>query len=233
MKKEVLFRTLVNDIKNLQRNGVSVPGFLHKFKVNIVCISGDNLGSHFLGGFSENFSLTQFFCRYCYKTFDSFHSEPFDSAETINYQEYCKCATTYAETLNLKSSKGVKLNSIFNEIDNFNVVMPGLPPCLGHDIFEGVAKYDIPLIINYFIKNGFFSESYLNFTMKRLFTKISDCTYIPYKYKCTILPGHGMQNMYFTILLPLALENTISNFEDNAWQMIICLTRSIRIIMSR
>lgn len=230
--QEVLFRTLINDIKTLQKSGISVPGFLHKFKVNVVCLSGDNLGSHFIGGFSENFSSTQFFCRYCYKTLDSFRSEPFVSAKLRTYQEYCICATTFKETANLKQSQGVKFNSIFNEIENFNVVMPGLPPCLGHDIFEGVAKYDIPLIINYFIKNNWFSESYLNFKMKELFTKISDCTYIPYKYKSTILPGHGMQNMYFTILLPLALENKISNFEDNSWQMIINLTRSIRIIMS-
>lgn len=230
--QEVLFRTLINDIKSLQKSGVSVPGFLHKFKVNFVCLSGDNLGSHFIGGFSENFSNTQFFCRYCYKTLDLFRSEPFVSAKLRTYQEYCICANTFKETANLKESQGVKFNSIFNEIENFNVVMPGLPPCLGHDIFEGVAKYDIPLIVNYFIKNNWFTESYLNFEMKKLYTKISDCTYIPYKYKCKVLPGHGMQNMYFTILLPLALETKIKEVEDNSWKMIVFLTRSIRIIMS-
>lgn len=204
--QEVLFRTLINDIKNLQKSGVSVPVYLHKFKVNVVCIIGDNLGSNFIGGFSENFSSTQFFCRYCYKTLDSFHSEPYVTAKLRTYHEYCICAATYKETSNLKESQGVKFNSIFNEIYNFNVVMPGLPPCLGHDIFEGVAKYDVPLILNYFIKNNWFTESYLYFQMKHLFTLIPNCTFIHYTYKSSVLPGHGMQYMYFTILLPLALK---------------------------
>ncbi len=30
----------------------------------------------------------------------------------------------------------------------FHVCQPGLPPCLGHDIFEGVASYDLALNID-------------------------------------------------------------------------------------
>lgn len=54
----------------------------------------------------------------------------------------------------LKSTevKGIKLRSVFNDLPDFHVCQPGLPPCLGHDIFEGVLSYNLDLYLNYFIK---------------------------------------------------------------------------------
>lgn len=55
---------LVKDLKDLESNGVVLPdgqvrqGILH-------AIAGDNLGSHGIGGFLKNFSLSVYFCRYC------------------------------------------------------------------------------------------------------------------------------------------------------------------------
>ncbi|XP_024908468.1 uncharacterized protein LOC112486333 [Cynoglossus semilaevis] len=37
----------------------------HVVKGALYCIAGDNLGSHTLGGFTENFSSSEYFCRYC------------------------------------------------------------------------------------------------------------------------------------------------------------------------
>lgn len=39
-------------------------------------ISGDNLGSHGVGGFVENFSVSHYFCRYCDIKRSSFESSP-------------------------------------------------------------------------------------------------------------------------------------------------------------
>lgn len=37
--------------------------------------------------------------------------------------------------------KGVKFDSLFNDLQYFHVCQPGLPPCIGHDICEGVVAF--------------------------------------------------------------------------------------------
>jgi hypothetical protein len=55
------------------------------------------------------------------------------------------------------NSCGVKFNSVFNELNHFHVVK-GLPPCLGHDWFQGVVSRDLLLILKFLIKEGIFTE---------------------------------------------------------------------------
>ncbi len=38
---------------------------------------------------------------------------------------------------------GIKFESIFNELTYFHVCEPGLPPCLGHDLFKGILNWRI------------------------------------------------------------------------------------------
>ena len=59
-----LFRPLVHDIRVLETEEVDL-GFQEKIKGTVSCITGDNLGSHWLGGFTINFSSGEYFCRYC------------------------------------------------------------------------------------------------------------------------------------------------------------------------
>lgn len=39
--------------------------------------------------------------------------------------------------------QGIK--SVFKTLQNFDVCLPGMPSCLGHDIFEGVLSFDVAL----------------------------------------------------------------------------------------
>ena len=57
------FRRLVDDLKSLETDGVAIKG--HVFRVVIPAIAGDNLGSHWLGGFVMNFSCVPYMCRFC------------------------------------------------------------------------------------------------------------------------------------------------------------------------
>lgn len=119
-------------------------------KGSLVFTTGDNLGSHELGGFIANFSTFQYFCRFCLITRDEFNRE--DGA----YKTYApRTIETYNNAINLidknNSYEGIKFNSIFNELQYFHVCAPGLPPCIGHDLFEGVVAFDLKLYINYFI----------------------------------------------------------------------------------
>lgn len=82
----------------------------------------------------------------------------------MNYNEN---VVEFEISMDLALSKGMRCNSIFNTLKFFNVVLPGLPPCSAHDIFEGVGAYEVPLILNYFIKKGLFTAAYLNFKIMR------------------------------------------------------------------
>ena len=42
---------------------------------------------------------------------------------------------------------GVVNQSVFHRLSFFHVCMPGLPPCHGLDLFEGVIQYDLALIL--------------------------------------------------------------------------------------
>ena len=58
----------------------------------------------------------------------------------------------------LKEYQGVKFNSVFNKLPDFHVCNPGLPPCWGHDGFEGVIAYDLQLYYTWIIllrRDGF------------------------------------------------------------------------------
>ena len=70
LDKDKLFRHIVKDLKILEEFGVEVcPG---KFlKGGLVNISGDNLG-YAVGCYQENFSTTEYFCRFCLMIRDQF-----------------------------------------------------------------------------------------------------------------------------------------------------------------
>ncbi|CAD6229031.1 GSCOCG00012066001-RA-CDS [Cotesia congregata] len=62
-----VFGKIIQDIKDIETDGIEIsPGKV--VKGSLVFVTGDNLGSHGLGGFTENFSKTQYFCRYCLVT---------------------------------------------------------------------------------------------------------------------------------------------------------------------
>lgn len=61
---------------------------------------------------------------------------------------------------------GIKFYSVLNALEYYHVCSPGLPPCLAHDLFEGVVAYDLALYLQYFIKNQkVFSCEQLNYSI--------------------------------------------------------------------
>lgn len=59
-----VFSELLADLKLLGENGITMEDE-SVVKGALYCIAGDNLGSHCIGGFTENFSSSTYFCRYC------------------------------------------------------------------------------------------------------------------------------------------------------------------------
>ncbi|KAG7454215.1 hypothetical protein JOB18_024229 [Solea senegalensis] len=159
---EKVFSQLITDLRELETNGLNISGNI--VQATVFCIAGDNLGSHNIGGFTENVSTSQHFCRYCHVS-ELDHLEHHAPIRTV--QEY---NDTVQELQNGDASvvKGVKCNSVINSLTCFHVCQPGLPPCISHDLFEGVVAYDLAIYLNHFVKvKKFFTYSQPNRRIKQ------------------------------------------------------------------
>lgn len=59
------------------------------------------------------------------------------------------------------SETGINSNCVFNEVPNFHVTVNMVCEFM-HDVSEGVARYDMALIINYLIDHKYCSLENLN-----------------------------------------------------------------------
>ncbi len=116
--------SLVKDLNDLELNGVTLSDG-NVYKGTLCAIAGDNLGSHSIGGFVENFSKSSHFCRYCEITRDEFNADPLNQGNERTKQSY----SDHVQTRDGQSSSsgGVKFNSLFNTLTYFHVCQPGLP----------------------------------------------------------------------------------------------------------
>lgn len=130
-----IFSELLADLKSLETDGINVDG--ENIKGGLYCIAGDNLGSHCIGGFTENFSCSQYFCRYCEITRSEFVADP-NVCGAPHTPETYDAAVADLQAENIQGVRGIKVNFIFNALESFHISQSGLPPCLGHDLFEGV-----------------------------------------------------------------------------------------------
>ena len=74
--KNQIFKPLIDDTKELELHGINVGEESYPVKGTVCIIAGDNLGSHGIGGFVENFSRAKYWCRWCLLTSDQFHQNP-------------------------------------------------------------------------------------------------------------------------------------------------------------
>lgn len=163
-----VFGKIREDLKKLEEQGIEIqPG--KKIKGGLVCVCGDNLGSHGIGGFQESFNPNvKYFCRYCEITNSEFQNVD-HKMEFPKYYKFRNPDSYDAAVDELKNSKtkvsnvkGIKCESVLNDLKSFHVCNPGLPPCFGHDMMEGVLAYDVMLIVKHFVKKGLITYNKLN-----------------------------------------------------------------------
>lgn len=138
--------SLVKDLKDLEDSSIKMPeGTV--CKGTLCTIAGDNLGSHNIGGFVENFSRSLHFCRYRETDRKSFESDLLSKGITQTAQSYKDHARGNGGDTAV--SGAVKFDSLFNNLNYFHVCRRGLPSCLGHDRFEGIVSSDLALFIKH------------------------------------------------------------------------------------
>lgn len=214
-----VFSQLVADLKVLEESGITADKTV---RGTLYCIAGDNLGSHGIGGFTENFSSSEFFCRYCLMSRSQFQSDCTSVAERTP-DNYNSAVEQLQET---QEVEGIKFRSVFNSLKHYNVCLPGLPPCLGHDLFEGVLSYDVALYLKYFVKKKrWFTYTHLNRRIKQFQFKSTDASSKPCEVRpiALKLSGHAIQNWNFLRLLPLIIGDRVHEPQDKVWQLALQL----------
>lgn len=145
--QQKVFEKLLHDLMHLEANGFQMNG--DKWDVRLISVLGDNLGSHWLGGFCTNFSTSQYICHCCIVHKDK---DGLSTAVGPRTPESYDAALTLVS--NDSAFQGINRQSVLNALKFYHVCMPGLPPCLGHDLFEGIIQYDLSLILKILCKKN-------------------------------------------------------------------------------
>jgi len=229
-----VFSRLIADLKQLEI-GIEVDGFETPLKGGLLCILGDNLGSHCIGGFSENFSSGVYFCRYCLiQRKQWFKTKPISDERVPKrtVDSYVNDLEHLKRHPNLKFRHGVKVDSPFNELRYFHVCNPGLPPCLGHDLFEGVIQYDLALILKQLVQLNWFSLDTLNKRIGSFKYKGYDRSDKPNSLplKLNKIGGHAVQNWCLLRNLPFIIFDKIKN--HHVWNFFLILQEIVELVCS-
>ncbi|XP_031339512.1 uncharacterized protein LOC116181630 [Photinus pyralis] len=219
---------LLEDLKFIEVTGVEVEVDNKRINIkgSLLSVIGDNLGSHQVGGFVENFSTSGYFCRYC--DFSYAHSnKPIVYRTKSLYEFDVNMANFEAEP-----SKGIKHNSVLNDLNYYHVCNPGLPPCIAHDMFEGVVQRDLMLAINQCVSNKLFSYDELNIKVSKLHFLFEKKYTFPLLSKGDKLPGNASQNMMLLLLFPFVFHDDDNLHVSAIWKLILCLRRICLLLLS-
>lgn len=158
-----IFLKLVEELTNIQENGIVIVSDQDKIKIKVsltLCL-GDNLGLNTLLGFTESFRAN-FFCRFCKS-----HRTQTQEIVLPNHnliRDKANYETDIQE--NNASSTGIKEACVFNKIPNFHVT-ENFCVDLAHDIFEGVALFDIvELLYHFVLEEKLFNIDDVNLSLK-------------------------------------------------------------------
>lgn len=219
-----IFDCILKDLKILESDGIQLNSgeIIKGILIAVIC---DNLGAHQIGGFVQSFNTNVYFCRFCeINNFNNLdYVTKFRSPESYDCDVEIANAT---ETL----YHGVKSQSPLN-YSSFHVCNPGLPPCIGHDLFEGVASSDVMLCLNKLVEYKIFSYEILNDKIKKL--AVSNKEKYPKIKNQPKLPGSATENYYIINALPFALFDKIeilSEYEE--WKLILVIRRVTALSMA-
>lgn len=225
-----IFSRLVADLQTLENEGIVIGD--ECYYVVLAAVAGDNLGSHCIGGFVKNFSSTQHICRFCLLT-----RKEMNAGCMLATSDQIRNPSSYdAAVLELASSDdvivdGIKFRSIFNDLQLFHVCNPGLPPCIAHDLFEGVVAYDLPIFLRYFVKKKFITVDVMNKRIECFPLLGSDSNVRPalLSKKLDRLSGSASQNWCLLRLIPLLLHNAVDS-ADEVYQAMLLMRRMVEFI---
>lgn len=228
---EKVMTPLIRDLQSLEKEGIhiSVGSETINFVGAVVAMLGDNLGSHQIGGFAENFNYSEYFCRFCHITQNEFKSKYTCTNINRNSNDYNLCVIEAKNST--KIVKGIKRDSPLNKLDYFHVCNPGLPPCIAHDLFEGIVSYDLMYCIKYFVTEGWFTYQFLNHRLQKI-KFLNEIVCIPTIKDSPKITGTASQIRRILLIFPLAVFDKLSvkNIENDVWMLVLHLRQICSLI---
>ena len=221
---EEVLRPLVNDLKTLAKEGITVVRGDGSFTLKgaLCAVVADNLAAHAIGGFFESFTAVHP-CRFCLIQKDKLCSEFIADPNKI------RTAETYNAQLKLverdqsfRTVYGLKTNSCLNAVPFFHVAT-GLPSDVMHDLLEGVVCDVVDYVINYCLLSGFITVSFLNLQIEKFpYTgcdKVNKPDSLPDPIKCR---QTAAKSRCLMLLLPAMIGCKVTA-GDGKWEVLLLL----------
>ena len=158
VKNDKMFAVLIEEFTFLAETGILVdtPEFNGTIYFSLGLLIGDNLGLHELAGFACGFTANHP-CRICTISRQELLITCDDKSLVLrdknNYQLSIEQASRY-ET-------GINEPCVWNKIPYFHAT-ENLGVDIMHDMMEGTSKYVLTAIINFYLKRGYFTLTFLN-----------------------------------------------------------------------
>ena len=153
---------LIKDLKSLEVDGLDFTYDDVTLRVygTISMAIGDNLALHALGGYYENFSTVQRFCRFCNRTMDSINDHNICDVLRTKEAYDCQLALVIQDS-SMTPLYGIKRPCVLNDLNHFHIV-DGAPGDLAHDVFEGFAQDLMIQIVVQFVKDRLTTLEHVN-----------------------------------------------------------------------
>lgn len=164
-----VFLPFIEILNMLQTEGIQVDfGCYTRVKLVPFAIIGDNLGLNSMLGFVESFNSFHY-CRLCKS-----HKKDM-SKNTLEDNLTLRTRANYEQDLQLDdvSLTGIKENSVWNKLLNFNVT-ENYSVDIMYDLLEGVCHYDLTQILQRFI------YEYKLFSLDKLNQRIQEHNFGPH-----------------------------------------------------
>ena len=201
----------LNEELNVLYNGVEflVDGELKMFYGKLILCLGDTLGQHEICGFKLGIGFSYQKCRECYitkneileKCYDELCSKR-DLASHITQCKNIENAQSKALKDHLSTTYGIVSRSPLLDIEYFNLITQ-VPQDIMHVILEGVAQYDIRLIIcHYIIDEKVFTLDEFNQALGSFNFGYTERRCKPERIHCSVISGSDGEK------LKLNSENT-------------------------
>lgn len=225
---KIIFFNLVNQIKDLETNGliINVNNKQQKVYFALIGILGDNLGLHTIFGFSKSFN-SLYSCRACLADKTTLQNQISEESEILrtrlNYATDC-----------VTNTHGIQEECIFNTLSSSHVI-ENICFDIMHDIYEGICRYEIVKILHNFIyTEKFFSLDILNDRIRFFDYPVSNNENIP-----PIITKTSLKNEY--ILISASEMSTLVKFlgliigdlipvKNKFWELYMILREIICII---
>lgn len=224
---------LLQDLQSLEADGIDIikPDRGYHLSCSLLLVLGDNLGSHQIGSFFQCF-VAHKPCRFCVITLEALRVGETASPRTISsHDEQAEMVLAHPA---LATAYGVTGQSVFLGIGNFHPTT-SLPSDPAHDVYEGIGKTTLSLVIKHCIVKKYFTLDDCNEAIRLFPYEGNDRTNKPSQL-CKSGADIQLKQTFCQMsvllrLFPLMCGNKVP-VDDNVWSLLLSLLRLMEYILS-